>query len=87
MNNNYNTHPEHPKRNVWFAICCFFFAISFNLFWLWPVLDFDFDYSWIVIHVAGLILFAGVVGLMLSFKNSHSNYFRYRKNRKYNRHK
>ena len=81
-NQNYNNeqHPEHPVRNVFFCIYCFFFSLAFSYLWLWQL--FDFDYSWLAILIASLIIAGAVIGVIVSFAKSHRNYFAYRRNRK-----
>ena len=81
-NQNYNNeqHPEHPARNVFFCIYCFFFSISFSYLWVWQL--FEFDYTWLAILIASLIIAGAVIGVIISFTKSHRNYFAYRKKRK-----
>lgn len=81
-NQNYNNeqHPEHPARNVFFCIYCFFFSISFSYLWVWQL--FEFDYTWLAILIASLIMAGAVIGVIVSFTKSHRNYFAYRKKRK-----
>ena len=73
-------HPKHPVRNVFFCIYCFFFSISFSYLWVWKM--FEFEYTWLTILIAALIIVGAVIGGIVSFKNSHSNYFAHRRNRK-----
>ena len=77
---NESTHPEHPVRNVFFCIFCFFFALSFSYLWVWNV--FDFEYTWLMIVIAVAILLSAVIGGIVSFKKSHRGYFAYRRNSK-----
>ena len=86
MNYNHNNeqHREHPVRNVFFCIYCFFFSIAFSYLWIWKL--FTFEYSYLALLVAILILVGAIVGGILSFTKSHSNYFanrRYYKNNRY----
>ena len=73
-------HPEHPVRNVLFCIYCFFFSLAFSYLWVWKM--FEFEYTWLAILIAALIIVGAVLGGIVSFKNSHSNYFAYRRNHK-----
>ena len=84
-NQNYNNeqHPEHPVRNVFFCIYCFFLSISFSYLWVWQL--FEFEYTWLAISIASLIIAGAVIGVIISFAKSHRSYFAYRRNRK-NRH-
>ena len=81
-NQNYNNeqHPEHPERNVFFCIYCFFFSISFSYLWVWQLVEID--YTWLAILIASLIIAGAVIGVIVSFTKSHRNYFAYRKKRK-----
>ena len=65
-NQNYNNeqHPEHPARNVFFCIYCFFFSISFSYLWVWQL--FEFDYTWLAILIASLIMAGAVIGVIIS---------------------
>jgi hypothetical protein len=84
-NQNYNNeqHPEHPIRNVFFCIYCFFFSLAFSYLWVWKM--FESEYTWLAVLIAALIIAGAVIGGIMSFKNSHHNYFAHRRNRK-NRH-
>ncbi|MBE6577811.1 MAG: hypothetical protein E7653_06710 [Ruminococcaceae bacterium] len=73
-------HPEHPIRNIFFSIFCFFFSLAFSYLWIWYM--FDFERTWLMILIAALILLGAVISGIISFKNSHSNFFAYRRNRK-----
>ena len=81
-NQNYNNehHPEHPVRNVFFCIYCFFFSLSFSYLWVWKM--FEFEYTWLAMLLAVLILVGALIGGIFSFQNSHSGYFAYKRNRK-----
>ena len=81
-NNAYDNdqHPKHPVRNVFFCIYCFFFSLSFCYLWVWKI--FEFEYTWLAMLLAVLILVGALIGGFFSFKNSHSGYFAYRRNRK-----
>ncbi len=76
-------HPEHPVRSVFFCIYCFFFSLSFSYLWIWKM--FEFEYTWLAMLIATLIIAGAVIGGIVSFNNSHHNYFAHRKSRK-NRH-
>jgi hypothetical protein len=43
---------------------------------------FEFEYTWFAILIAAFIIVGAVIGGIVSLKNSHSNYFTHRKNRK-----
>ena len=72
-------HPKHPVRNIFFCIYCFFFSLSLSYLWTWKM--FEFEYTWLAILIAALIIAGAVIGGVVSFKNSHSNYFAHRRNR------
>ena len=86
-NQNYNNeqHPEHPVRNVFFCIYCFFFSLAFSYLWVCPL--FQFEYAWLTILVASLILVGSIAGAVISFKRSHNSYFVHRKLIKYKRYR
>ena len=74
-NNNYytkdnSTHPEHPVRNVFFAIFCFFFSLSFNYLWVCDIIDFE--YSEWAIPIAIVVLVASVIGCFFSWNRIRS---------------
>ena len=73
-------HPEHPARNIFFCIYCFFFSLSFSYLWTWKM--FEFECTWLAILIAALIIAGAVIGGIVSFKKSHRKYFAYRRNRK-----
>ena len=77
-------HPEHPVRNVFFCIYCFFFSLAFSFLWIWELLEFEYDR--IAVLIASVIIAAAVVGVVVSFVKSHHAYLAYRrirKNRRY----
>ena len=81
-NQNFNNekHTEHPVRNVLFAICCVFATIAFNYLWVYKL--FEFEYTWLTILIAVLILIFSLIGVIISFTNSHSSYFKHRRKHK-----
>ena len=84
MNHTANNHPQHPVRDAFYCVWCFFFALAFNHLWVCSL--FEFEYEGLAFLIAVLILVAALIGATVSFKKSHGNYFRYRRNLKHNRH-
>ena len=68
-------------------IISFEFAVLSNFLWsyLWIWKMFEFEYTWLSMLIATLIIAGAVIGGIVSFNNSHHNYFAHRKSRK-NRH-
>ena len=84
-NQNFNNerHAEHPVRNVLFSICCALATIAFNYLWVYRL--FEFEYTWLTIFIAVMILISSLIGVVISFTNSPSRYFKSRnKSRKGN---
>ena len=77
---NNEQHPEHPVRNAFFCIYCFFFSLSFSYLWVWKM--FEFEYTWLAMLLAVLILVGALIGGIFSFKKSHTGYFAHRRSRK-----
>ena len=82
VNNTYDNdqHPEHPVRNFFFCVFCLVFSLSFSYLWVWEL--FEYEYAEHAIVAAVLIVVVAVLSGIISFKNSHSNYFAHRRNRK-----
>ena len=74
---NNTQHSKHPVRNLLFSIFCFFLSGAFSYLWVWNL--FEFEYSWVAIVIAVVILSAAILGVIISFKNSHKGYFAYKK--------
>lgn len=76
-------HPEHPVRDALFCVCSFLFSLSFSYLWIYDLLEFE--YTWLAVLIAALIISCAVIAGITTFKNSHRQYFAHRKIRK-NRH-
>ena len=81
-NQNFNNekHTEHPVRNVLFAICCVFATIAFNYLWVYKL--FEFEYTSHAIFLSSMVLTSSLMGVIISFINSHSSYFKHRRKHK-----
>ena len=80
MNHNRNDHPQHPVRDAFYCVWCFFFSLAFSYLWVHGL--FDFEYASHALAVAVLILVAALIGAIVSFRKNYTNYFRYRRNLK-----
>ena len=59
-------HSEHPVRNVFYCIFCFFFSIAFSFLWVHKL--FDAEKVSIYIVIAVLIIVGAIIGAIMSIR-------------------